>query len=101
MCDFCDGDDLDEKQWLEGPFSLNLTLRELVEHRKDTTRDKRRATDNVLSKVHLHKRKDKRAGGPIASSIRSSSSAAPLSADEETKENPIAALPANLDVARR
>jgi hypothetical protein len=87
MCDFCDGDDLDEKQWLEGPFSLNLTLRELVEHRKGTTREKRRATDNnLLSKVHLRKREDKRASGPIASSIGSSSSAAPLSADEEIRE---------------
>ena len=78
MCDFCDGDDLDEKQWLEGPFSLNLTLRELVEQRKNTTREKRRAMDNVLSKVHMRKRKDKRADGPIASSMGSSSSAVPF-----------------------
>ncbi len=48
MCDFCDGDDLDGKQWLEGPFSQNLTLREMVEHRKGTTREKRSGTTTMI-----------------------------------------------------
>ena len=85
MCDFCDGDDLDDKQWLEGPFSLNLTLRELVDHGKETTREKRRSTNNAHAKVRMRKRKEKRAGGPIAEGIGSSSSAAPLSAEEEIR----------------
>ena len=82
MCDFCDGDDLDDKQWLEGPFSLNLTLRELVDHGKETTREKRRSTNNAHAKVRMRKRKEKRAGGPIAEGVGSSSSVAPLSAED-------------------
>lgn len=85
MCDFCDGDDLDEKQWLEGPFSLNLTLRDMVDYRRASTRERRRASDNMRNKVHLRKQKDKKGGGPIASSIVPSSSAAPLSAEEEIR----------------
>ena len=34
MCDFCDGDNLDGKEWLEGPFNQNLTLRELIEYQR-------------------------------------------------------------------
>ncbi len=34
MCDFCDGDKLDEYEWLEGNFKQDLTVRELLEYRR-------------------------------------------------------------------
>ena len=38
------GDERDAKQWLEGPYSQSLTVRELIEHKRDTIRARRRAT---------------------------------------------------------
>ena len=43
MCDFCDGDDPDDKKWMEGPFSQSLTLRELIEYQIGSKRERRRA----------------------------------------------------------
>jgi hypothetical protein len=59
LCDFCDGDDLDDKKWMEGPFSQSLTLRELIEYQAGSNRERRRAcTDNLLSKAHSRKSKE-------------------------------------------
>ncbi len=56
MCDFCDGDEVDEKEWLEGPFSQSLTVRELIEYQRGSNRERRRAnTDNLLRKAHLRR----------------------------------------------
>ena len=86
MCDFCDGDVLDEKQWLEGPFNQDLTIRELIDYQRGTTRSKRRArTDNLLRKVHPRKPKEKKAEGPITTSAGSSSSSNPVGFMEEAK----------------
>jgi hypothetical protein len=53
MCDFCDGDEMDEMEWLEGPFSQSLTVRELIEYQRGSNRERRRAcTDNLLRKAH-------------------------------------------------
>jgi hypothetical protein len=38
LCNFCDGDDIDDKHWLEGPFSQNLTVRELLEYQRGSDR---------------------------------------------------------------
>ena len=52
LCDFCDGDELDDKHWLEGPFSQNMTVRELLEYQRGSDRVQRRAcTDNHLCKA--------------------------------------------------
>jgi hypothetical protein len=59
MCDFCDGDDLNGKEWLGGPFSQSLTIRELIEYQQDSDRGRRRAcADNLLRKAHVRKRRD-------------------------------------------
>jgi hypothetical protein len=85
MCDLCNGDEPDDKQWLEGPFSQNLTLREMLEYQKGTTKKKRRAcTDNLLRKAHA-----RRVKSPITSSGKSSSSAAPLCTDDEMRREEI------------
>ena len=42
MCDFCDGDELDNYEWLEGGFKQELTVRQLLEYRRGRTRMKRR-----------------------------------------------------------
>jgi hypothetical protein len=61
LCDFCDGDERDTKQWLEGHYSQSLTVWELIEHKRDTIRAKRRASsDNLLRKAHLRPRFCKR-----------------------------------------
>jgi hypothetical protein len=53
LCDFCDDDER-----LAGPYSLSLTVRELIEHTQSTIRARRRACsdDNVLRKAHLEPR---------------------------------------------
>ena len=62
-CDFCDGDEYDAKQWLEGPYSQSLTVMELIEHKRDTIRARRRGqgderarTTYLLRKAHLRPR---------------------------------------------
>ena len=53
MCDFCDGDELDDMQWLEGPFNQDLTVREMIEYQRGSNRARRRAcVDNLLRKAH-------------------------------------------------
>jgi hypothetical protein len=49
MCDFCDGDELDEFEWLEGVFKQGLTIRELLEYRRERSRAKRR---NITDPLH-------------------------------------------------
>ncbi len=49
MCNFCDGDKLDEYEWLEGNFKQDLTVRELLEYRRGRTRSKRRAISDPLA----------------------------------------------------
>ena len=54
LCGFCDGNERDAKQWLEGPYGQSLTVRELIEHKQSTIRARRRAcSDNLLRKTHL------------------------------------------------
>lgn len=50
LCDFCDGDECNAKQWLEGPYSQSLTVMELIEHKRDTIRARRQAcSDNLFA----------------------------------------------------
>ena len=49
MCDFCDGDELDKYEWLEGNFKQDLSIRELLEYRRGRTRSKRRAISDPLA----------------------------------------------------
>jgi hypothetical protein len=54
MCDFCDGDELDNFEWLEGCFKQGLTVRELLEYRRGRTREKRRnITDNLHRRTQV------------------------------------------------
>jgi hypothetical protein len=74
LCDFCDGDKLDDKHWLEGPFSQSLTVRELLEYKRGSNRERRRAcTDNLLRKAHWRGSKQNRVEKPTTRSASSSS----------------------------
>jgi hypothetical protein len=80
LCDFCDGDKIDDKHWLEGPFSQNLTVRELLEYQRGSDRVRRRAcTDNLLRKAHWrgprHKVVEKPTTRSAGSSMTSATSA--------------------------
>ena len=53
MCDFCDGDEMDDMHWLEGPFNQDMTVREMIEYQRGSNRARRRACeDNLLRKAH-------------------------------------------------
>jgi hypothetical protein len=87
LCDFCDGDDPDDKQWMEGPFSQSLTLRELIEYQIGSNREWRRAcTDNLLRKAHSRKSKGKSVKDPRPSIEESLSGKAPSRSVDETRD---------------
>jgi hypothetical protein len=74
LCDFCDGDELHDKYWLEGPFSQSLTVRELLEYKRGSNRERRRAcTDNLLRKAHWRGPKRDKVEKPTTRSAGSSS----------------------------
>ena len=86
LCDFCDGDDPDDKKWMEGPFSQSLTLRELIEYQIGSKRERRReCTDNLLRKAHSRKSKEKSVEDPRPDVEESSSGKAPSRSAGETR----------------
>ena len=75
MVDFCDGDQIDDKHWLEGPFSQSLTLRELIEYQQGSNRVRRRAcTDNLLRKAHWRGPKWRGPGQEVVENLTTTSS---------------------------
>ncbi len=50
MCEFCDGDELDNYEWFEGAFKQELTVRQLLEYRRGRTCEKRRETTDDLQR---------------------------------------------------
>ena len=52
MCEFCDGDDLDNFEWFEGAFKQSLTIKDLLEYKNQRTREERRIT-NKMTQIRI------------------------------------------------
>jgi hypothetical protein len=47
MCDFCDGDELDNFEWFEGAFKQSLTIKDLIDYKNLRTREERRDSERM------------------------------------------------------
>jgi hypothetical protein len=52
MCDFCDGGELDNFEWLEGAFKQGLSIRDLIDYKRQRTREERR-NSNRMTQIRI------------------------------------------------